>query len=96
MVMTRARQRINVEASMETPITPLGFERYAGGLALDDAKVRCLGNQAAHCRLIEPTIHLRPRTLNRRPLSTVEYTKLNSCGVCGATHEAVKRVDFPD
>jgi hypothetical protein len=71
-------------------------ERYAGGFALDDVKVRCLSNQAAHCHLIKPTIHLRPRALNRRPLSTVEYTKLNSCGVCGATHETVKRVDFPD
>ena len=71
-------------------------ERYAGGLAFDDAKVRCFGNQAAHCRLIKPTIHLRPRALNCRPLSTVEHAKLNSCGVCGATHETVKRVDFPD
>ena len=50
--------------------------------------------QRAHRAAIQPTVALRPRGSNRRPLRPVEHPELNARQVGRPPHDAAERIDF--
>src|SRR5262249_20275717 len=77
-------------------LNPLSAEDQIVRLPLNDLEVRRFVHRGLHGYRINVAVALGARSAHRRPLASIEHTKLNAAEIRDAPHQAVECIDFAD